>query len=445
MLVGLLLRLAKMQSRVTRSSLVEAGSLEVHAWLNGTELTTAWARVDPVYYAGLAESQQHYTPYTFQLSNGNWYLTVTYQDQPPYTELITINNNALRRDVHFAATAKGYLTVYGKLNGQEVPVSFTIDGVLGGPWTTNKQFLLDAGDYTVRAHWLQQDKVFQATVYANQNTDLILQFNQSDYGFITVETKVGTTNVVAHITISDATGKTIYDFNTTDIAGSTVNVLPGTYTINAEYAGASQTKTATVTCPATGCTPTSGVLVVFDFTPPTPKTVTVNVRSVVGAEATQAEKDAFALLGDINRDCAIDWSDAKPLIAAYGSGLGGANWNPACDLNKDGVIDGKDFGIYAKNYGKTILTGEESHVSCQVRKSTGELVKEFTTPDSVVLDVGEYVAYAGGQTKEFIIREEDADQTRDLIFYLLSTAEFPWWILGLIAAGFVLAVVVSEA
>ena len=173
--------------------------------------------------------------------------------------------------------------------------------------------------------------------------------------------------------------------------------------------------------------------------------VTVNVRSVVGTEATQAEKDAFALLGDINRDGAIDWSDFMPLMAAYGSVPGDANWNPACDLNKDGKIDVFDIATCARNYGTTILSGEESHVSCQIRKSTGELVKEFTTPGSVLLDVGEYVAYAGGQTKKFIIREEDAGNTRDLIFYLLPTAEFPWWILGLIAAGAVLAVVVSKA
>ena len=172
--------------------------------------------------------------------------------------------------------------------------------------------------------------------------------------------------------------------------------------------------------------------------------VTVNVRSVVGTEATQAEKDAFALLGDINRDGAIDWADFMPLMAAYDSQPADPNWNPACDLNKDGVIDLFDGVIIGRNYGMTILSGEESHVSCQIRKSTGELVKEFTTPGSVILDVGEYVAYAGGQTKKFVIREEDAGKTLDLIFYLLPTAGFPWWILGLIAAGFVVAIVVSK-
>jgi hypothetical protein len=179
-----------------------------------------------------------------------------------------------------------------------------------------------------------------------------------------------------------------------------------------------------------------------DITPP--PTVTVNVTSVVGTQPSQAEKDAFALLGDINRDGAIDWSDFMPLISAMGSVPGDANWNPACDLNKDGKITIVDTAICAHNYGTTILAGEESHVSCKIRKSTGELVKEFTTPGSVLLDVGEYVAYAGGQTKKFIIRDSDVGPYA-LIFYLLPTAEFPWWILGLIAAGVVLAVVVSKA
>ncbi len=69
---------------------------------------------------------------------------------------------------------------------------------------------------------------------------------------------------------------------------------------------------------------------------------------------TRAQEDAFALLGDIDRNGRINKADASIISAAFGSTPASSNWNPACDLNKDGVVDILDSTILANNFGKNI-------------------------------------------------------------------------------------------
>ena len=60
------------------------------------------------------------------------------------------------------------------------------------------------------------------------------------------------------------------------------------------------------------------------------------------------------LLGDINKDGVVDGKDIRIVCAAYGSTPKDSNWNPDADLNNDEVIDMKDVRIVASDYGKTL-------------------------------------------------------------------------------------------
>ncbi len=63
--------------------------------------------------------------------------------------------------------------------------------------------------------------------------------------------------------------------------------------------------------------------------------------------------EEFHKMGDVNRDGIINDKDLALLQVAYGSTPGTPNWNPACDLNSDGVVDMRDISIYATNQGLT--------------------------------------------------------------------------------------------
>lgn len=67
-----------------------------------------------------------------------------------------------------------------------------------------------------------------------------------------------------------------------------------------------------------------------------------------------AQWNVFAGMGDVNRDGRINDTDVTVMQAAYGSIPSSSNWNPACDLNNNGNIDGQDASIQARNYGLNI-------------------------------------------------------------------------------------------
>jgi len=235
------------------------GTLTVHAYMDGVEVTGHCTVSEIIQASTLGESYYHDTPYTFTLKNAQWNVLVTFLDLPYQERNITITEGIqLIENFTFQQTTKGYLTVYGHWDGQEVPVTVTIDGVPGS-WTTNFQLELEAGTYTLRGHWLQQDKAINAVVVAGQNTDIIIQFQESDYGYITVEAKANGSPVPAHVIIS-LNGTQIYDVTLPEINGArTLPVLPGTYAITADYGGkVADPQTVTI---AQG----GGKLVTFDF------------------------------------------------------------------------------------------------------------------------------------------------------------------------------------
>lgn len=66
------------------------------------------------------------------------------------------------------------------------------------------------------------------------------------------------------------------------------------------------------------------------------------VQSKVRGTPTQEQWDTFASMGDVNRDGYINNVDVSLLQAAYNSTPSSPNWNPACDLNNDGIVDLND-------------------------------------------------------------------------------------------------------
>jgi len=60
---------------------------------------------------------------------------------------------------------------------------------------------------------------------------------------------------------------------------------------------------------------------------------------------------AFHAKGDANWDGVIDTKDLELLKAAFGSHPGEPNWNPDCDLNGDGIVDGRDIAVAARFQG----------------------------------------------------------------------------------------------
>lgn len=64
----------------------------------------------------------------------------------------------------------------------------------------------------------------------------------------------------------------------------------------------------------------------------------------------------FRKLGDVNADGVIDGTDLALIQVAYGSTPESPNWNPAADLNGDGVVNILDVVTCSSNQGLTYAT-----------------------------------------------------------------------------------------
>jgi len=51
---------------------------------------------------------------------------------------------------------------------------------------------------------------------------------------------------------------------------------------------------------------------------------------------------------DVNHDGLINCTDLDIVKAALGSKLGDSNWNPAADINGDGVVDVRDLAAVSQ-------------------------------------------------------------------------------------------------
>jgi nitrous oxidase accessory protein len=61
------------------------------------------------------------------------------------------------------------------------------------------------------------------------------------------------------------------------------------------------------------------------------------------------------LQGDVNYDTVVNIVDISIIAKAFGSRLGGANWNPRCDLNDDNIINILDLSGAATSFGKRMM------------------------------------------------------------------------------------------
>jgi hypothetical protein len=59
------------------------------------------------------------------------------------------------------------------------------------------------------------------------------------------------------------------------------------------------------------------------------------------------------LMGDINGDKIVNYTDAIEIGAAFGSKPKDPNWNPLADLTQDGYINYLDVIIMGANFGAT--------------------------------------------------------------------------------------------
>jgi hypothetical protein len=57
------------------------------------------------------------------------------------------------------------------------------------------------------------------------------------------------------------------------------------------------------------------------------------------------------MMGDINGDGTVNFSDAIIAGAAFGSKPGDPNWNLNADLNRDGCVNYLDLIILGNNFG----------------------------------------------------------------------------------------------
>ena len=69
---------------------------------------------------------------------------------------------------------------------------------------------------------------------------------------------------------------------------------------------------------------------------------------------TSVQWDTFRKMGDLNSDGYIDAIDQAIMNAAFNSTPSDPNWNPACDLTGNGLIDIFDVNILATNFGRNI-------------------------------------------------------------------------------------------
>jgi len=95
----------------------------------------------------------------------------------------------------------------------------------------------------------------------------------------------------------------------------------------------------------------------------TPSIYTIKaIASTVSGETDTADNTKIdgtvevmkKLIGDVNSDGTVNYTDLILLNQAYGStSTSGSNWNPNADLNEDDIIDVQDLLLLGQNYGKT--------------------------------------------------------------------------------------------
>jgi hypothetical protein len=71
-----------------------------------------------------------------------------------------------------------------------------------------------------------------------------------------------------------------------------------------------------------------------------------------GQHSTATSTFKVILLGDVNRDGMVEGRDMAIAAKAFGTSIGEPGYVPNADVNGDGVIEGKDLAIIAKHFGE---------------------------------------------------------------------------------------------
>ncbi|MBT9137343.1 MAG: hypothetical protein DDT34_02433 [Firmicutes bacterium] len=79
-----------------------------------------------------------------------------------------------------------------------------------------------------------------------------------------------------------------------------------------------------------------------------PLVVTVPTLASIGFVALPVEE----IEGDVDGDGKVDATDLAAVAAALNTKEGDDNWNPAADLNQDGIVDIFDLVRVGRNFGK---------------------------------------------------------------------------------------------
>lgn len=74
----------------------------------------------------------------------------------------------------------------------------------------------------------------------------------------------------------------------------------------------------------------------------------------IGGSATDSVTVRVYILGDVNHSDSVNTVDLLYLSDAWLSVLGDPNYNPACDFDSNGVIDGDDLAVLSANWGRTL-------------------------------------------------------------------------------------------
>ena len=72
----------------------------------------------------------------------------------------------------------------------------------------------------------------------------------------------------------------------------------------------------------------------------------------VDALLDTAEADG-TLAPDVNGDCTVDAIDLEQFARSFGAEFGDPIYSVLLDFNSDDIIDGRDFAIFAADYGRS--------------------------------------------------------------------------------------------
>jgi hypothetical protein len=78
------------------------------------------------------------------------------------------------------------------------------------------------------------------------------------------------------------------------------------------------------------------------------------------------------LATDVNKNSKVDWIDICRVLKALCSRPGSPRWDPACDVNLDGMINCKDLLAVSKDLGKSAWTDITKFVDTENNVVFGE-------------------------------------------------------------------------